>query len=666
MNTIIKYLFLVTVLLVPYSIFGQGNGSSCDSAAPFCTGTTYNFPAGVNSPAAPATGVPGPNYGCLYSQPNPVWYYMQVGTSGNIEIHIQGSLQHDVDFCCWGPFNSTPLPCYSGLTAGSGAVTHHAPGPSANYPSLNMVDCSYDASWEEWCYIPNAVVGQVYLLLITNYSNQPQNIVFSQSNVGTAQAGGADCGILSNCHNNGPLCEGDTLKLTANTLSNAQYYWSGPNNWTSMQQNPMIIHATVANAGVYNLQIVSGSQVSPEAHTTVVVNPKPVVTATSDTICIGDQATITASSTVANTTYSWSPIVSTASTLTLSPTITTNYTVIGTAAGCKDTATTSIIVNNLPLITVNDATICQGFSAQLTATNGVTYLWSDSTTTNPRTVSPTQTTMYYVVGRDANGCINMDSALVTVNYSPIVNVDPASACNGGMITLTATGADTYVWNTGDTASTVVLYPSSTTVFSVTGTNTNGCVGTDTALVTIYPVPVASFEPNPPVASTDDPNIHFDNNSTFASFYSWNFGDPSSFGNTSNDASPSHTYSSYGDFPVWLYVESQAGCKDSTSKHVIIENPYFFFVPNAFSPNGEGTNEEFLVSGIGVDLSYFEMTIYDRWGELVFKTDNMYEGWNGKKFNAGSTLLPGIYIYNIYLRQLGGIKKHYSGHVTLIR
>ena len=145
---------------------------TCATAKPFCTGVSYSFPSSTNG-----TAESGPDYGCLGSQPNPSWYYLKIGTSGNIVIGIDqvddNGVPRDVDFICWGPFTSPVTPCTGLLTAG------------------NIVDCSYSTSASETCTIPAAVVGQYYILLLTNYSNQPAHITFSQ----TGGTGATDCSI---------------------------------------------------------------------------------------------------------------------------------------------------------------------------------------------------------------------------------------------------------------------------------------------------------------------------------------------------------------------------------------------------------------------------------------------------------------------------------------
>ena len=135
--------------------------STCGGALPFCTDIgSYEYPAGVNS----GSGEGGPYYDCLYSQPNPAWYYMQIDQPGDLSINMYTTPAVDIDFVCWGPFNDMGNAC-SQLTIN------------------NVVSCSYSINYVEYCNINNAQSGQYYVLLITNYSNQPANIIFK--NIGT-------------------------------------------------------------------------------------------------------------------------------------------------------------------------------------------------------------------------------------------------------------------------------------------------------------------------------------------------------------------------------------------------------------------------------------------------------------------------------------------------
>ena len=162
---------MVNAMMTDLYIQSREN-NMCEFADPFCTDNgMYEFPAGVNA----GSGETGPDYDCLYTQPNPAWYYMRIGDPGSMDIHMFSTPEVDIDFCCWGPFDDPTTPCPNGLTEDK------------------VVSCSYSTSWTEHCMIPaTAQTGEYYILVITNYSNQPCNINFSM----VAGNGSTDCGIL--------------------------------------------------------------------------------------------------------------------------------------------------------------------------------------------------------------------------------------------------------------------------------------------------------------------------------------------------------------------------------------------------------------------------------------------------------------------------------------
>jgi len=168
---------IVTLFLISNTITLYGQGSTCATADPFCTGTTYSFP---NNTGTSAEG--GNNYGCLTTQPNPAWYYLEIGTSGNLDILISqvdgNGSGIDVDFILYGPYAS--LPAATGDCGNMGI------------PAGEIEDCSYSTAATETANIVGAVAGQVYMMLITNYSNISGNISFSQ----TGGTGATDCSIV--------------------------------------------------------------------------------------------------------------------------------------------------------------------------------------------------------------------------------------------------------------------------------------------------------------------------------------------------------------------------------------------------------------------------------------------------------------------------------------
>jgi uncharacterized protein (TIGR02145 family) len=173
---------------------------TCDEANVSCTGNVYTYPAGTTGTAPPP--VNGyPNYGCLNSEPAPAYYYMQVSVAGDIIIFISQSGGHDVDFICWGPFTSLTDGCAFGLTGTCNipmqptCCNNTQPGCLNFYPRGNITDCSYSSNSTETCHILNAQPGQMYILLITNYSTLPGTITFQQ----TGGTGVTNCNIVIHC-----------------------------------------------------------------------------------------------------------------------------------------------------------------------------------------------------------------------------------------------------------------------------------------------------------------------------------------------------------------------------------------------------------------------------------------------------------------------------------
>ena len=215
---------------------------------------------------------------------------MKVGNPGDFVIHISANASFmDLDFVCWGPFTSPVIACMDSLLTGNCIGSLCAGGSCCDntgpcmipnfYPSGNIVDCSMSADATEDCHIIGTLTGQYYIVLVTNYSDLPDNIIFTQTNAGQSGAGTTDCSIMQGqIHNNGSLCDGDTLKLYTDTIPGASYSWVGPAGWTSYQQNPIRPNVNAAMAGYYYCVALIGSQLSPIDSTLVIVSSLPPAT----------------------------------------------------------------------------------------------------------------------------------------------------------------------------------------------------------------------------------------------------------------------------------------------------------------------------------------------------------------------------------------------------
>jgi gliding motility-associated-like protein len=300
--------------------------------------------------------------------------------------------------------------------------------------------------------------------------------------------------------NSATICAGQqTATLTANGA--ATYSWS-PGTGLSATSG-----ATVsANPGATTVYTITGSAGSctSVATSTVTVNAVPTITVNTGTICVGQQtATLTAGGA---STYTWSPATGLSSAngnpVTANPPATTNYTVSGTnASGCVNSASTTVVVNPLPLVNTSGGLICNGASMILTVSGASTYSWTpgtglSATTGSAVTANPASTTQYTVVGIDGNGCINGDTATVTVVNNPTVTVTSGTICVGQQTTtLTASGASTYSWSpasglSATTGSSVAANPGSTSTYTVTGT-VGTCTASATSTVSVLPLPVIS-------------------------------------------------------------------------------------------------------------------------------------------------------------------------------
>jgi gliding motility-associated-like protein len=135
--------------------------------------------------------------------------------------------------------------------------------------------------------------------------------------------------------------------------------------------------------------------------------------------------------------------------------------------------------------------------------------------------------------------------------------------------------------------------------------------------------------------------------------------------TSNTQNPSHIYENVYSYSVTLTVVNSFGCRDSVMKLLKVEDDFALFIPNAFTPSkADGKNDIFKVSGIGFLSDSFEMRIYDRWGELVFKTNDINKGWDGS-IKGGKIANPDVFIYKITIKDFKNKTREYVGHITIL-
>ena len=189
----------------------------------------------------------------------------------------------------------------------------------------------------------------------------------------------------------------------------------------------------------------------------------------------------------------------------------------------------------------------------------------------------------------------------------------------------------------------------------------------------YIVPGPNFIPKPELALLSVPTIEFQNTSTNATTqttYLWNFGDPKNplqNGGTSTQTDPSYKYSDTGHYKVTLTAKNEFGCTDSTVREVVILPDVIVYIPNAFTPDkiGPESNELFRVTVEGVMT--FEIKVFDRWGQLMYESDNLKtHGWAGTYLGSSEMAPMDVYVYTVKVKGLDGIDYKYTGSVTLLR
>lgn len=280
--------------------------------------------------------------------------------------------------------------------------------------------------------------------------------------------------------------------------------------------------------------------------------------------------------------------------------------------GCADSITKTVFVNPNPVVnfTANDTVGCeplctpfQNLSSISTGTNSAWLMdFGDGSTTS---------------SQDLFYCYNNNSVSLAVSYTPILTVTSDSGC------VTSLSKNNYI--------------------------------------TVYPNPVANFTVQPEVASIINPVISTSNLSIGADFVNWDYGDSY----TSSVFGPAdHTYSDTGSYLITLITSTQYNCMDTAYKTVTIEPEFVFYVPNVFSPNNDGINDTF--TGKGILIEKYEMRIFDRWGNMIFFTNDLQEPWDGKANYGTEIAQQDVYVYVIKLTDYKKRKHDYEGIVTLVR
>lgn len=513
-----KAFFLLSVILLisSSSMFAQTqDGLGPCTAKPFCSDSSYTFPNTYNA----GTAIGGPNYGCLGSQPNAIWYYMQVGTAGTIQLSISQSSagNSDIDFAMWGPFTD--------LASGCALVL------GGQFP----LQCSYSSAPTETIGIgfpggvgtgsstpPAAQVGEVYIVVLTNYGNNPGTISFSQ----TAGTGSADCGIVCGltATNSGDVCLGQSVSMTAHTTDTVNtftYYWSEPGGFTATGK---VVNWAPTAPGTYNMTVigVSGDNDTCTATTNFEVHPKPDMTLQDPNdkiLCNLPGAILNLLNPSTVFTYQW----------------------------YKDGVL-------MPGETNSNLNISENGDYKVSATS---------------TFGCTDTSL------SVNFQFNTTDADFTFHVTP--------GCNSDQVTFTnLSDSGKYFWNFGD-GTPVDTNANPTHTYSQQGTYTvrlrvdgfNGCSDSMLVLInTSHPLEAAFTQNKDSVCQDETTPVQFQDQSIGEIMsWDWDFGD----GSTSTLKDPTHNYTQAGVYQIRLIVSDSIPCSDTTYGTIYVDSIYQFTI-----------------------------------------------------------------------------------------
>ncbi len=579
----INFIFILILSLLSINSFGQS--TNCATADPFCTGTTYNFPLATSGAAAEA----GPDYTCLYSQPNPVWYYLLIDQPGNLDITIQSSPgTYDVDFSMWGPFSSI--------------------NNCGNLTAANTVDCSYSTSYIEYANLSNTLSGQYYLLLITNFSGMTTDVTFTNTG-GTATTNCAIvyCNMTGLTAVPGACIAGNTYTATGSVVFNGApatgtltvtNSCGGTQTFNPPFNSPIAYSFPGLPSNGSGCSVTATFTAAPTCTMTTNYTAPPSCNACSvnagvDQSVCGLSATLGATAGQAGyTAYHWGAtsvpagivfgnVNSATSTITAPASGTYTLTWYGTNSSsvtCSDVMTVTFS-NPIAGFTYNGNQCLTGNSfnfANNGTASGATYAWTfpggtpgTSTLQNPTgivfTVGAHVVTQVVTVG----GCTATYTQTITVYPQPTVSISPTNvtcngACNGSATATGAGGSGIYTgynWLPGGqtTATISSLCPNT---YNVTITDNLGCTGINS--ITITQPAALTLTP-----SRTDPTCNGACNGTANVVVAGGIG-PFSYQWSNLGGTANITSLCAGTYTVTVTDNASAGCTQTAS--VVLNNP----------------------------------------------------------------------------------------------
>jgi gliding motility-associated-like protein len=496
------------------------------------------------------------------------------------------------------------------------------------------------------------------------------------------------------------LCVGTNTTLTGSGTAASSSAWVSSSTGVATVNTSGTVNAV--STGTTTITYTDNHACTATQTMTVVANPTASISG-STTVCSGGSANISFSGTP-SATVTYQINGGTNQTIVLDATgnaslpsgnlsATTTFTMVSVQvsppSGCSATISGSatITVGNPPTVDpLNAIEICLNESVTVPAFSstptGATFAWTNDNTTIGLGANGTGNVSSFTsiasgvanisVVPTLNGCVG-PAMVFTITVNPLPTADAgtdASFCEGESTTIgvASSSGNTYSWSPSNgLSSTTSSNPTVSNLsegvynYTVTITDASGCVATDVVDVTVMPTPIAQFSVNPTVVTLEDPSVTTENTSIDALTYFWNFGD----GFTSTQINPAHVFPQVaGVFPITL-TATNGTCVDSITHVVEISEQLILYVPNAFTPDGDEYNNVFLpILNEAYDYQNYTFDVFNRWGELIFTSNNPLVGWDGTYH--GKLCKEGQYIWRIEVKRKNKDEHFiYTGHINLL-
>jgi gliding motility-associated-like protein len=498
------------------------------------------------------------------------------------------------------------------------------------------------------------------------------------------------------------ICDKEGTIMTANAQGASSYTWNGPNNFSVNTQNAVYQNLNPSWSGIYTVTaLFTNGYLNCYNTATTQLNVKPRLyfdLGADKRICFNDN--ILLQGPAGATGYTWTSSTSyTGNTQNAvipnaNPSNAGIYILTVDLNGCKtyDTVKVDILTPISWTLVPTNKSVCRGDKIEISVgveggSQNIAYNWNPPILSGPtgsyQIGNGVNTTVFQVTAYD----IACPSYTISHSFSvevkqppipqlelvknyqcePMCQVFNSKAGSQASIVMYDFG-DNRIY-TGDSIE--ICLPKGTYNLKIYTTGQNGCKGTFTlnGPIVVYPRPGADFHWTPEVPNTSENQVTFIptvQHGTQISYY-WQFVKDAQISviDTSRLERPSRIYEDNGKFPVMLVATNEYGCVDTVYKVLEILEDMGVYIPNAFTPNGDGLNDVFNVKGIGLKQEKYLMQIFDRWGNLIYQTKDLNKGWDGTV--KGVPAQEGVYIYQVRVIGTGNVgKKEFKGHVTLLR